>query len=151
VATPTDDLFVGTSARQCSSCHPASSPQASAVKALYDSITSSAQAVDDATAAVKVAAGSALIVAPEEVKLSEAQTNLITARAAQHTLDQSVVKGNTDKAEAKAKEVVADANKALTDSVFRRQVMGIGLAIMALAIVSLWIIRRELYKQLPPE
>ena len=151
VATPTGDIFVGAGTRQCGSCHPAASPQAGVVKTLYDSITTSAQAVDNAEAALKRAAGAALIVAPEEVKLSEAHTNLITARAAQHTLDQAVVKGSTDKAEAKAEEVIADADKATSDSIFRRQWMAFGLAVMALAIVSLWIIRRELYKQLPPE
>ena len=151
VATPTDDMFIGTGTRQCGSCHAATSSQASAVKALYDSITTSAKVVDNAQVALKRAAGVALIVAPEEVKLSGAHTSLITARAAQHTLDQAVVKGSTDQAEAKAKEVIADANKAMDDSVFRREWMALGLAIMALAIVSLWIIRRELYKQLPPE
>ncbi len=151
VMTPSDDMFVGTGTRTCTSCHPAGSPQADAVKGLYDNITASAKAVDEAEAALKVAASSALIVAPEEAKLAEAHTNLVTARAAQHTLSASVVKERTDKATAKAKEVVADAKKAFDDSVFRRQVMGIGLVIMALAIVSLYVIRRELYKQLPPE
>ena len=76
---------------------------------------------------------------------------LITARAAQHTLNLATVKEQTDKATAKAKEIVADANKGMDDSVFRRQVMGIGLVIMVMAIASLWVIRRELYKQLPPK
>jgi len=151
MTAPTDDLFAGAGARQCGSCHPAASPQANVVKALYDSITTSAKAIHNAQVALKLAAGAALIIAPEEVKLSEAHTNLITARAAQHTLDQAVVKGSTDKAEAKAKEVIADADKAISDSIFRRQWMAFGLAVMALSIVALWIIRRELYKQLPPE
>jgi hypothetical protein len=151
VMTPTDDMFVGTGTRACGSCHPASSPQAENVKALYDSINGSAKAVEDAEAALKRATAASLIIAPEEAKLAEAHTSLVTARAAQHTLSAAVVKEQTDKATAKAKQVVADANKAIEGSVFRRQVMGIGLAIMVLAITSLWVIRRELYKQLPPE
>jgi predicted CXXCH cytochrome family protein len=151
VMPPTDDLFTGTGTRACGSCHPAASPQASAIKVLYDSITTSAKMVDDAEKKLGEAAKASLIIAPEEVKLAEARTNLITARAAQHTLDQAVVKGSTDKAEAKAKEVIADADKAISDSIFRRQWMAFGLAVMVLAIVSLWIIRRELYKELPPE
>ena len=151
VMKPTDDMFVGTGIRACTSCHPAGSPQDDAVKSLYNQITSAAKSVDDAESAIKRAAQASLIVAPEEAKLAEAKTNLITARAAQHTLSASVVKEQTDKATSIAKGIVSDSEKAAIDESFRRQVMGIGLGIMALAILSLYVIRRELYKQLPPE
>jgi hypothetical protein len=144
-------MFNGSDARQCGSCHPPASAEAKSVQALADAISSSAKSVDEAEAALKQAASSALIVAPEEVRLRQSRTNLITARAAQHTLDLNVVKEKTDKANEDAKQVVTDANKALADNVLRRQVMVVGLAIMALAILSLWIIRRELYRQLPPK
>ena len=97
------------------------------------------------------AAAAALITEPEEGKLAVAQTSLVTARAAQHTLDLSVVKTHTDKIAATTKEITADSKKAIDESGFRRQVMIIGLVIMALSIASLFVIRRELYKQLPPE
>jgi hypothetical protein len=142
-------MFEGEGARQCGSCHTATSPQAKTVQEIDQNLRDSAAAVDQAAAAIQRAAGSALIVAPEEVKLAEARTNLITARAAQHTLSVSAIKERTDKATAAAKAVIADADKAQADSVFRRQFMGVGLAIMALAIASLYVIRRELYKQLP--
>lgn len=151
VMEPSDSMFVGTDTRSCGSCHAASSAQAKTVKDLYDNITASAKALEEAEAALKRATAASLIIAPEEAKIAELKTNLITARAAQHTLNTTVVKEKTDKAIAISKEIVADANKALDDSVFRRQVMGIGLVIMALAILSLYVIRRELYKQLPPE
>jgi hypothetical protein len=151
VMTPTDEMFVGNGTRQCGSCHPDGSTQSAAVKNLYDNIAGGAKALDDAGTALKRAAAAALIVAPEESKIAEAKTSLITARAAQHTLDAALVKGKTDQATAKAKEIVADSAKAVSDEAFRRQVMGIGLVIMALAILSMYIIRRELYKQLPPE
>ncbi len=92
-----------------------------------------------------------MIIAPEEAKLAEAKTNLITARAAQHTLNEATVKEKTDAASKVAKSIVDDADKATRDEAFRRQVMGIGLVIMLLAILSLYVIRRELYKQLPRE
>jgi len=147
----TDDLFVGTGTRACASCHPANSPQADAVKSLYNQISGAAKSVDDAESAIKRASLASLIVAPEEAKLAEAKTSLITARAAQHTLNAATVKEKTDNAVKIAKGIVSDSEKAARDEVFRRQVMGIGLAIMALAILSLYVIRRELYKQLPPE
>jgi hypothetical protein len=151
VMAPTDDMFSGTGTRQCGSCHPPASPRAGAVQALADNIKNSAKAVDDAEAAIKRAGAASLIIAPEEAKLAEAKTSLITARAAQHALTAATVKEKTDKATAIAKGIVDDSEKATRDEAFRRQVMGIGLVIMVLAILSLFVIRRELYKQLPPE
>jgi hypothetical protein len=151
VTSPSDAMFEGDGARECGSCHGGNSAQAQAVQALDTNLHAAAKAVDQADAAIQRAASNALIVAPEEVKVAEARTNLITARAAQHTLDLNAVKDKTDKATAKAKEVIADADKANSESLFRREFMGFGLAIMALAIASLYIIRRELYKQLPKE
>ncbi|MBI5300746.1 MAG: ammonia-forming cytochrome c nitrite reductase subunit c552 [Chloroflexi bacterium] len=151
VMTPTDDMFIGNSTRQCGSCHPDGSPQAAAVKNLHDNITASAKALDDAEIALKRAAAAALITSPEEAKIAEAKTALITARAVQHTLNASLVKEKTDLAVAKANEVIANSEKASRDQGLRGQVMGVGLVIMAMAILSLYVIRRELYKQLPPE
>lgn len=151
VMPATDSMFVDTGTRGCSSCHPAGSPPAAAVKSLYDQITGAATAVDHADAAIKRAAQAALIVAPEEAKLAEANTSLITARAAQHTLNAATVKEKTDNAVKISQGIIDDAAKAASDEIFRRQVMVIGLVIMGLAILSLYVIRRELYKQLPPE
>jgi hypothetical protein len=149
VETPSDAMFHGDGARQCGSCHTPTSPESATVQAIADNIQASAQAVDDAANAIKEAAGSALIVAPEEGKLAEAKTNLITARAAQHTLSLDAVKERTNAATAKAQEVTRDAQKAIADSIFRREIMAVGLGIMTLAILALWLVRRELYKQLP--
>ena len=151
VMTPTEAMFTGTDTRSCGSCHPANSPQAATIKQLDDAITVAAKTYDDATKELDRAAGTGLIVAPEQAKLSDAKTNLITARAAQHTLSLDVVKAKTDKATSIAKDVIADAQKAESESVFRREAMVIGLAVLALAVGSLYLIRRELYKQLPPK
>ena len=151
VFQPTDELFVSAETRACTSCHPANSPQADAVRALYDNIRGSARTVEEAEKVMQQAERAALIIAPEETRLAEAKTNLITARAAQHALSLPVVKERTDKATAKANEIVQNAKKAISEEEFRRQVMGIGLVIMALSIASLVVVRRELYRQLPPE
>jgi formate-dependent nitrite reductase cytochrome c552 subunit len=149
VEAPSDAMFHGDGARQCGSCHTPNSPQNATVQAIAENIEASAKAVEEAEKAIKEAAGSALIVAPEEEKLAEAKTNLITARAAQHTLDLDTLKKRTDAATKKADEVTSDAQKAIADSIFRREIMVVGLAIMAMAIFALWLVRRELYKQLP--
>jgi predicted CXXCH cytochrome family protein len=151
VMTPSEAMFGGTDIRDCGSCHPANSPQAAKIKQLGDMITASAKAYADASDELKKAAGTGLIVAPEEASLALANTSLVTARAAQHTLDIDTVKAQTDKAISISNQVLADAKKAEEASVFRRQAMVAGLAVLALAVGSLYLIRRELYKQLPPK
>ena len=151
VEQPSDALFHGDGPRECGSCHSTTSPEYGAVQDISGNIEASAKAIAEAEAAIDEAAGSALIVAPEEAKLAEAKTNLITARAAQHTLSLDTVKERTDAATAKANEVTADAQKAIADSILRREFMAVGLVIMAMAIFALWLVRRELYKQLPKE
>lgn len=151
VETPGDAMFHGDGARQCGSCHTPTSPQYAAVQEISSSIEGSAKAIEEAEKAIQEAAGSALIVAPEEVRLAEAKTSLITARAAQHTLSTETVKERTDAATTKANEVTANAQKAIADSIFRREIMAVGLGIMAMAISALWLVRRELYKELPPK
>ncbi len=150
VGPASEAMFVATGDRGCSSCHAAGSPQAASVQQILAAITTGAKAVDDASNAIGRAAGTGLIVAPEQAKLADAKTNLITARAAQHTLSLDTVKARTDKATSIAQDVQADAEKAIGESVIRREAMVIGLVVAALAIASLYLIRRELYRQLPP-
>jgi hypothetical protein len=121
------------------------------VEKLAGAITASAKAYDSAIAAIQRAEGTGLIVAPEQAKLTDAKTNLITARAAQHTLSFDTVRAKTDKATTISQEVQSDAEKAIGESIVRREAMVIGLAVAALAIGCLYMIRRELYKALPPK
>ncbi|MBI3915009.1 MAG: cytochrome c3 family protein [Chloroflexi bacterium] len=151
VGVPSEAMFTGAGERDCTTCHANTTPPAKAIQDLSDQLTASDKMLHDAEAALKRAADSALIVAPEELTLREARTNLITARAAQHTLNLTTVKQRTDKANAAAKKVLAAADKAMNDNILRRQFMAVGLAVLALAVTSLWIVRRELYRQLPPK
>jgi cytochrome c1 len=151
VGPASEAMFTNTDSRGCASCHTANSPQAGGVKQLADAIVAAAKEYDNASLAITRASGTGLIVSPEQLKLSDAKTNLITARAAQHTLSIDTVKAKTDKSVAVAKEIQADAQKAIDESVFRRQAMVVGLIVLALAVFSLYLIRQELYRALPPK
>ncbi len=151
VMPASEAMFASSDARGCGSCHKANTPGATALEEISGAITSAAKNLDDASNAIKRASGTGLIVAPEEVRLADAKTNLITARAAQHTLSIDTVRARTDKSIQISKEIQTDAEKAIADSVFRRQAMVIGLAVAALAIGCLYMIRQELYRQLPPK
>ena len=58
-----------------------------------------------------------MLVSPMEARLREASTSLITARAAQHTVDIDTVNEQADDARAIAEEVTADAEAAVAESV----------------------------------
>jgi hypothetical protein len=86
-----------------------------------------------------------------EARLQEANTNLITARAAQHTLDVATVREQADDALAIADEVTDSAEAAVAESVFRRQAMIVAVAAIGLTIVALYLLKRELDRRLEAE
>jgi hypothetical protein len=89
-----------------------------------------------------------MLVGPMEGRLREANTDLITARAAQHTLDLEVVYGHAGNAQSTADEVKASADAAVAESIFRRQAMVIAVAAIGLTIVALYLLKRELDRRL---
>jgi hypothetical protein len=86
-----------------------------------------------------------------EGRLREANTDLITARAAQHTLDLDTVQEHANSAEVTAGEVKASAEAAVAESIFRRRAMIIAVAAIGLTIVALYLLKRELDRQLESE
>ena len=89
-----------------------------------------------------------MLTSPLEGRLREANTALITARAAQHTLDFDTVSERTETAKQISEEVQASAADAVAESVFRRQAMIIAVAIMAVIIVALYMLKKELDRKL---
>jgi hypothetical protein len=92
-----------------------------------------------------------MLVAPLEGRLREANTDLITARAAQHTLDLTTVRDQADNARTVADEVKAGADAAVAQSIFRRQAMVVAVAVIGLTIVALYLLKRELDRKLEAE
>jgi hypothetical protein len=145
---PTEALFLGTEPRHCGSCHAADSVGGQLAHSLYDTIDTAARAHDEAEVAIQSAQAVGMLVAPEEGRLRDADTSLITARAAQHSLDTALVRERADDGRVIAGEVKASADAAVSQSVFRRQAMAVAVVIMGLAIVPLYLLKRELDRQL---
>jgi hypothetical protein len=80
-----------------------------------------------------------------------ANTDLVTARAAQHTLDIETVTDRADKARITAEQVRADAEAAIAANDFRRRAMIIAVAAIALIIVALYLLKLELDRRLDIE
>jgi hypothetical protein len=151
VSKPSEALYLGAEPRHCGACHVPGSPPGQVAQSLYDAITAAAQAEEQAEAAVQAARTVGMLVAPMEARLREASTSLITARAAQHTLDITTVREQADEARATADEVKTSADEAVAESIFRRQAMVVAVAIIGLIIVALFLLKRELDRQLDAE
>jgi len=89
-----------------------------------------------------------MIMSPQEARLREARTDLITARAAQHTVQLSVVEERTGQSKATSEEVKESAESAIAESIFRRQAMVVAVATISLTVVALYAVKRELYREL---
>jgi hypothetical protein len=151
VSEPSEALYLGAEPRHCGTCHTPDSAPGQVAQSLYDSVTNAAQAYDEAEAAVQEARGLGMLVAPLEGRLREANTNLITARAAQHTLDLNTIHEETDAAQAIASDVKTSADAAVAESIFRRQAMVVAVAVIALVIVALYLLKRELDRRMDEE
>jgi hypothetical protein len=151
VSKPSEALYLGAEPRHCGTCHTPESKAGGVVQSLYDTITAAALAYDEAEIAIQNARSVGTLVAPLEAQLIQANTDLITARAAQHTLDLETVNMRADAARTIAEEVQTNAEAAIAANVFRRQAMVIAVATIGLVIVALSMLKRELYRQLDNE
>lgn len=148
VSKPSEALYLGAEPRHCGECHAPDSDAGQVVQTLYNSIAGAAQAYDEAELAIQNARSVGMLVSPMEGRLRQANTDLVTARAAQHTLDVEAVSTRAGKAKTIAEEVKASAEEAIAHNLFRRQAMIIAVAVIALTILALFMLKRELDRRL---
>ncbi len=148
VSMPSEALFTGSEPRHCGSCHPPDSPPGQVAEAFYGEINAAAKAYEEAEIALEAARKVGMLVGPLEVQLQEANTDLITVRAAQHTLDEAIVGERTEAVLTIAEEVKVIAEEAVAANLFRRQAMVIAVAAIIVTIVALFLLKRELDRQL---
>jgi len=148
VSQPSEALYQGSEPRHCGACHAPGSAPAQVASSLYDAITSAAQAYDQAEAAVQSVRLVGMLVSPMEGQLREANTDLITARGDQHTLNAATVQGKTDASRKITSQVQVDAGAAVSESVFRRQAMLVAVVVIGVVVVTLYLLKRELDRRL---
>ena len=136
VSQPSEALYSGSTSQHCGACHTPDSAPGKAAQSINDNITSAANAYAEAEDGLKIARQLGMLVTPQENQLREANTSLITARAAQHTLDLDTVLKNTDNARKIADQAKAAAEAAVAESVFRRRAMVIAVVAIALTIAA---------------
>lgn len=144
VYEPSDAMFLGDDPRHCGSCHAPDSEIGSLVTAIYKSLVEANAAYEDAQEAVSDASDLGMIVTDEENLLAEARTQLISARAQQHSANLSTVREASDGSIALSQQAQEQAEDAISESRFRRRAMVIAILVIGLVIISLVMLRREL-------
>jgi hypothetical protein len=148
VSQPTDALLTGTDPRHCDACHAPDSAEGKVAQSMYDAFDSTTQAYTDAENSISSARQLGMLVAQQEGELQKANTGIIAARAAQHTLDSDTVLKSLDDARKSAESAKAGAEAAIAQSVLRRRAMVIAVAVIALIVVALYLLKRQLDRRL---
>jgi cytochrome c3-like protein len=136
--------FVNDTDRRCDTCHHTDSILYAQAQGIYAELKKASDAYKAAQDKIREAAGVGMIVSDADVQLTEANTNLIQARAAVHTTKLTAVAPLADKAAAKANEAQAFAEGRLAESLFRREAMVVVLALILVNVIALILIRRRL-------
>jgi hypothetical protein len=138
------DRFEKDADRRCDTCHHSASLLYSQAQGIYNALVRASTAFDRAVARIEEAASAGMIVTDADVLLTQSRTSLIQARAAVHTTKLTDVAVKADAAVVKATEAEAFAQSRLAESLFRRQAMVIVLALIAVTILALALLRRGL-------
>jgi hypothetical protein len=148
VAPASIDLFAGTENRKCGSCPAPGSAAAGQVDAIRTALTQADTAYNSAQAAIDAATARRLIMASQEELLQQGRTPLIESRALQHTVNVADVQAKADASLAISRQAQASAEEALRGLDTRRIGMFVASGVILVTVVVLWIIKRELDKDL---
>jgi hypothetical protein len=148
VSQPADTLLTGTEPRHCDACHAPDSTECKVAQSMYDAFSSTTQAFADAENSIKSAQQLGMLVTQQESELQQANTGIITARAAQHTLDSATVMKSLDDARKIADGAKASAENAIAQSIIRRRAMVIAVAGIVLTSGVLYALKRQLDRRL---
>lgn len=151
VTEPGEAMFLGGEPRHCGSCHAGDSEPGQVARALNQTITAAAEAIDESETAIEAARDVGMLVAPLEEQLRDANTNLIIARAAQHTLNFDTVNERAATAVEVAGKVKVGAEDALAENLFRRRAMIIAVVAIVFTMAALYLLKRELDRGLEAE
>lgn len=138
------DQFAVDADRRCDSCHHTGSDIYAQAQGIQTSLRSASDAVTKADARIAEAAQLGMIVTDADVKLTEARTDLIKARAAVHTTKLGALAPIASDAVAKASAAQQVADAKLEESVFRREAMVVVVGIIMLNVAVLYLLKRAL-------
>ena len=142
------DLFVGTEAGRCGSCHPAGSEAGGQAEAMHQALTEADEAFEEAERVISSATEQRLIMAEQEELLQRAYTPLIESRALQHTVNLEEVEAKAEESLMLSQQAQSSAEDALAGLDTRRLGMIVALVVILITIVALVFVKLELDRDL---
>ncbi len=143
VTLPGEDLLKGSDARHCGSCHSPSTPQGRTAGDIATALVTASDAYEAAQKDVAKVEESHLLAVSAEGDLGAANTALLEARAAQHTVNLATVKEHTDVSIQSSVKVQQASARALADNETRRRIMVGVLAFVLVVAGLLWAAKRQ--------
>ncbi len=137
--------------RRCDTCHHEGSRIMRQVTGIYVALNDANTVYEETESAIKKASALGMIVTDAEIKLREARTSLISARAAVHTTKLPVVTKFTDEVETSAEVAKTIADGKLQENFFRRFSMIIAVVIIIVIIITLSYLKRKIDRELEKE
>jgi hypothetical protein len=141
------EQFANEADRRCDTCHHPDSEIYAQVVAISDSLTGAEDSYNQADDEIARAQALGMIVNDADVKLTEAHTSLVQAKAAVHTTKLPLISDTAGEAQTTADAAAALAQAKLDESTFRRAAMVIVVALVLLNVVALWAVRRYLHRR----
>jgi hypothetical protein len=136
--------FANDDDRRCDTCHHPDSDIYAQVQGISNSVVGAETAYNDADAQIQEASRLGMITSDADLALAGAKTSLIQAQAAVHTTKLATVDQLANDATGKANAAKALAAAKIDQSNFRRQAMTVVLALIALCVVFLVLLKRRL-------
>jgi hypothetical protein len=130
--------------RRCDTCHHPDSDIYAQVQGISSAVVGAEAAYDDADAQIQEASRLGMITSDAELALADSKTSLIQAQAAVHTTKLASISQLATDAASKAKDAKGLALAKIEQSNFRRQAMIVVLALIALCVVFLVLLKRRL-------
>jgi predicted CXXCH cytochrome family protein len=143
------DRFENEADRRCDTCHHPDSQIYAQVQGIADALGGAEGAYDTAGQRIEDASSLGMITADADVGLAQAKTSLIQAQAAVHTTKLKLVSDLSTDARIKAEEAQALAAAKVDESIFRREAMVVVLVLIAVSLLFLVILKRQLDRELP--
>ena len=139
IEKPSDDMLVGSGQGHCESCHDKGSHAYTQAASIHETITELKTRYAGASNALRRAEAANMDMQDNIAELENAKTNLITARAAQHTVTPGKVMESAKAAFETTASVHKAANAAILKSHFRNNaLLAMGLLVIFTCAVLYW-------------
>ncbi|MFQ5664012.1 MAG: cytochrome c3 family protein [Terriglobia bacterium] len=147
---PTGDALVGTGEDAfCVTCHTEGEPAWTTAERIHTALTQLDSALAAAGSILDRAERAGMEVGEARLTESNARGKLIKARVDLHALDAARVEKTTQSGQQLAQQAYQAGEQALADLAFRRKGLALSLIAIALVVLGLWLLLRDLERRRP--